>query len=89
MYRYEIYCYSPSLGDFYTEKSGWYNDLIKCSNHCISRANSKKLRQSVEENGCSYECLIAISVVFNDSSYKVIKTINDTFDPLGVNSYSF
>lgn len=93
MYRYEIRCYSPSLGDLYSEVSGWYNDLAKCSKHCIFRANGKRLRQDAEENGLYHECLITISIVSDVYTqygfYNVVKSINDTFDPYEENSYSF
>ena len=98
-YRYEIHCYSPSLGEMYDEKSGWYDDLSKCSDYCIARVNGKKFREELIENDCPYECNIEIYIVSDTPSvepqrtfsrYNVIKKISDMIDPTGYNdTYEF
>ncbi len=100
MYRYEVHCYSPALGEMFSEESGWYKDLTKCTNHCIARVNGNALKKEMIESDCPYGCLIEIYVVTNQkslttmrssfSSYNVIKRINSMIDPSGYNEkYEF
>jgi len=96
-YRYEIHCYSD-LGELFTEESGWYKDVEKCTDHCISRVNGKKLKKDLTESDCPYQCRIHVYVVSNEiqrtntsfGPYKKLKTISSTIDPCGYDdTYEF
>ena len=92
MYRYEINCYLPDRGVIYDEKSGWYKDSKKCSEHCLARINGNTFKKEMTESDCPYSCLIEVYVVTNDeiihkpdsfSRYNVIKRIKSSIDPSG------
>lgn len=97
-YRYEIHCYTE-LGELYSEESGWYDDLQKCTNHCIARVNGNTFKEELDYSDCVNGCYIEIMIVLNKpgnsyyatrfTSYKVVKNISSTINAGDNDHYRF